>query len=101
MAVQFEAGYDDAALRLSAQDFVRLRGDPKYQAVVMESGTGYVYVAADVTRAPLDKKEVRQAINSPSTAPALIRRRWTGRSSGGPRRCPGRPFAGLRRGPGH
>jgi peptide/nickel transport system substrate-binding protein len=63
MAVQFEAGQHDAALRLSAQDFVRLRNDPKYQAVVMESGSGYVYVAADVTRAPLDKKEVRQAIN--------------------------------------
>lgn len=63
MAVQFEAGQHHAALRLSAQDFVRLRGDSKYQAVVMESGSGYVYVAADVTKAPLDKKEVRQAIN--------------------------------------
>jgi peptide/nickel transport system substrate-binding protein len=63
MAVQFEAGQHDAALRLSAQDFVRFRNDQKYEAVVMESGTGYVYVAADVTRAPLDKKEVRQAIN--------------------------------------
>jgi peptide/nickel transport system substrate-binding protein len=63
MAVQFEAGQHDAALRLSAQDFVRLRNDSKYQAVVLESGSGYMYVAADVTRAPLDKKEARQAIN--------------------------------------
>jgi peptide/nickel transport system substrate-binding protein len=63
MAVQFEAGAQDVALRVTAQDFTRLKNDPKFRAEVMESGSGYLYVAADVTVPPLDKKEVRQAIN--------------------------------------
>jgi peptide/nickel transport system substrate-binding protein len=63
LAVQFEAGQQDLAFRISAQDFTRLRQDPKFQAGIMESGSGYLYVAADVTRPPLDKKEVRRAIN--------------------------------------
>lgn len=63
MAVQFEAGQQDIALRVSAQDFTRLRQDQRYQAVVMETGNAYFYVAADVTKPPLDTKDVRQAIN--------------------------------------
>src|SRR3712207_1566022 len=50
MAVQFEAGQQDVALRVSAQDFVRLRNDPKYRAVVMESGSGYLYVRSEEPR---------------------------------------------------
>ena len=63
LAVQFEAGQQDLAFRISAQDFTRLRQDATFQAGIMESGSGYLYVAADVTRPPLDKKEVRRAIN--------------------------------------
>jgi len=63
MAVQFEAGQQDLALKVSAQDFERLRQDPKYQSVIMDTGNSYFYLAADVSKPPLDKKEVRQALN--------------------------------------
>src|SRR5205085_527855 len=38
MGVQLEAGAQDVARNVSPQDFTRLRSDPKYQAVVMETG---------------------------------------------------------------
>lgn len=63
MSVQFEAGQQDLALRISPQDYERLGRDPKNQAVVMETGNSYFYFASDVSRPPLDKKEVRQALN--------------------------------------
>src|SRR5581483_11217888 len=64
LGVQFEAGAHDLALRPSAQDFARLRQDARFRGTVMDTGDSFYYVAADVTVPPLDKKEVRQAINS-------------------------------------
>jgi peptide/nickel transport system substrate-binding protein len=63
MGVQFEAGVQDLTLRPSAQDFARLRQDGRFRGTVMDTGDSFYYVAADVKVPPLDKQEVRQAIN--------------------------------------
>jgi peptide/nickel transport system substrate-binding protein len=63
MGVQSEAGAQNLVLRPTAQDFARLRQDGRFRGTVMDTGDSFYYVAADVTAPPLDKKEVRQAIN--------------------------------------
>jgi peptide/nickel transport system substrate-binding protein len=63
MGVQFEAGAYDLALKPSAQDYGRLSKDGRFKGTVMDTGDSFYYVAADVKVPPLDKKEVRQAIN--------------------------------------
>ncbi len=63
LGVQLEAGQQDLAVAVSSQDFVRLRQDNRYTAVAAEGPGGSLYLAANVTVAPLDKKEVRLAIH--------------------------------------
>lgn len=63
LGVQLESGQQDFAVGVSSQDFVRLRQDQRYTAVAAEGPGGSLYLAANVTVAPLDKKEVRLAIH--------------------------------------
>jgi peptide/nickel transport system substrate-binding protein len=63
MTAELEAGATDLIVLPSWIDFVRLKADPKYQAVITPM-PGYFYMfQPNVTFKPLDDKRVRQALN--------------------------------------
>ena len=63
MTAELEAGAADLIVLPSWRDFVRLKADPKYQAIVTPM-PGYFYMfQPNVTFKPLDDKRVRQALN--------------------------------------
>jgi peptide/nickel transport system substrate-binding protein len=63
MVTQLEAGALDAANLPPVRDAVRLQKDPKYQLMVNQHTGGYYLIALNTALPPLDKKEVRQALN--------------------------------------
>jgi peptide/nickel transport system substrate-binding protein len=63
MVVQFEAGAIDAAIGSPLRDAARLKDDPKYRYVANTTAGTYTLVVVNTTLPPLDRKEVRQAIN--------------------------------------
>src|SRR5215207_6731507 len=63
MTAELEAGASDLIILPSWIHFVRLKSDPKYQAIVTPM-PGYFYMfQPNVTFKPLDDKRVRQALN--------------------------------------
>lgn len=63
MTSELEAGSSDLIVLPSWIDFVRLKSDPNYQAIVTPM-PGYFYMfQPNVTFKPLDDKRVRQALN--------------------------------------
>jgi peptide/nickel transport system substrate-binding protein len=63
MTAELEAGATDLIVLPSWRDFVRLKSDPKYQAVITPMA-GYFYMfQPNVTFKPLDDRRVRQALN--------------------------------------
>jgi peptide/nickel transport system substrate-binding protein len=63
MTSELEAGASDLIILPSWIDFVRLKSDPNYQAIVTPM-PGYFYMfQPNVTFKPLDDKRVRQALN--------------------------------------
>jgi peptide/nickel transport system substrate-binding protein len=58
---QFEAGGLDLVKTPPIQDFVRLKNDPNYQALLEPEGRFY-FVGVNTTFKPLDNKMVRQAL---------------------------------------
>ena len=63
LTVQLEAEQQDVALAVPAEEFVRLREDPRFETISNEAAQGYWYLAADVTTPPLDNAEVRKALH--------------------------------------
>jgi peptide/nickel transport system substrate-binding protein len=61
MVAQLEAGALDLAMTPSLPDFVRLRDDPRYQAVLFPNAPNFYMIQANSTLKPLDDKRVRQA----------------------------------------
>jgi peptide/nickel transport system substrate-binding protein len=63
MVAQLEAGALDAAIGTPLRDVARLKGDPKYRYYSNPAAGTYTVLVANTTQPPLDRKEVRQAIN--------------------------------------
>ena len=63
MDLQLESGALDIAKGPSIDDFVRLRSDPNYQAVIHPAAGWFFEVGFNTARAPFDDKRVRQAFN--------------------------------------
>jgi len=63
MVAQLEAGAIDAAVGPPLRDAARLKDDPKYHYVANTAAGTYTVLVVNTTLPPLDRKEVRQAIN--------------------------------------
>lgn len=63
MVAQLEAGSIDAVTGAPLRDVARLKDDPKYHHFPNQASGTYTLIVANTTQPPLDKKEVRQAIN--------------------------------------
>ncbi len=63
MVAGLEGGTLDEVDSPSLQDLVRLKDDPKYQALVVAASGQFVCFVANTTMPPLDNKQLRQAIN--------------------------------------
>jgi peptide/nickel transport system substrate-binding protein len=63
MVAQLEAGAIDGMLAAPLRDVARLKDDPKYHYFPNNAAGTYTLIVANTTQPPLDKKEVRQAIN--------------------------------------
>jgi peptide/nickel transport system substrate-binding protein len=64
MAVQLEAGQVDFIVNPTIQDFVRLSGDTtRYQGLELPNPAAFAMMQPNSTRAPMDNKLVRQALN--------------------------------------
>jgi peptide/nickel transport system substrate-binding protein len=63
MVVQLEAGAIDGAFGPPLRDATRLKDDPKYHYVRNDAAGTYSVVVVNTTQPPLDRKEVRQAVN--------------------------------------
>jgi peptide/nickel transport system substrate-binding protein len=61
MVSQLEAGAIDLAMTPGLPDFVRLKNDPKYQAVLFPNAPNFYMIQPNATLKPLDDKRVRQA----------------------------------------
>jgi peptide/nickel transport system substrate-binding protein len=72
MVVQFESGALDGMKAPPVNDFVRLKNDPKVQAMVHPATGAYYVVGFNCTVPPFDNPKVRQAFNW-----ALDRKRFT------------------------
>jgi peptide/nickel transport system substrate-binding protein len=72
MVTQFEAGSLDAIKTPPIPDFVRLKGDAKYQCLTNPYTGSYYFLGTNVAFPPLDNKLVRQALNY-----AIDRQRFT------------------------
>jgi peptide/nickel transport system substrate-binding protein len=72
MVVQTEAGSLDGMKAPPVNDFVRLKNDPKFQALVHPATGAYYVVGFNCTVSPFDNPRVRQAFNW-----ALDRKRFT------------------------
>ena len=63
MVAQLEAGSIDGMLAGPLRDVARLKDDPKYHYFSNNAAGTYTLIVANTTQPPLEKKEVRQAIN--------------------------------------
>ena len=63
MATRLEAGALDAINAPSLEDFVRLKADPKYVALIPPGQNSALAVGATTVMPPTDNKKVRQALN--------------------------------------
>jgi peptide/nickel transport system substrate-binding protein len=63
MVVGLEAGALDQVDAPGLPDLVRLKADPRYQALVVATSGQFVCMVANTTVAPTDNKQFRQAIN--------------------------------------
>ena len=63
MVIQFEAEALDLIRNPTKPDFVRLKADPKHQAIQHPARAGAYALGINVKRPPLDNKKVRQALN--------------------------------------
>jgi peptide/nickel transport system substrate-binding protein len=63
MVAQLEASAIDGMLAAPLRDLARLKNDPKYHFFPNQAAGTYTLIVANTTQPPLDKKEVRQAIN--------------------------------------
>jgi peptide/nickel transport system substrate-binding protein len=63
MVVQFEADALDLIRNPTKSDFVRLKGNPQYQAIQHPASASAYGLGVNVNRPPLDNKVVRQALN--------------------------------------
>jgi peptide/nickel transport system substrate-binding protein len=63
MVVGLEGGALDEADSPSLGDLVRLKSDPRFQALVVAASGQFVCMVANTTVAPTDSKQFRQAIN--------------------------------------
>ncbi|MBV8086094.1 MAG: ABC transporter substrate-binding protein [Chloroflexi bacterium] len=60
---QFEGGAFDIARSIPLLDFVRLRGDAKYQTLPNKLSTSFHVIGANIKYPPFDNKVLRQALN--------------------------------------
>ncbi|MBV8085811.1 MAG: ABC transporter substrate-binding protein [Chloroflexi bacterium] len=72
MVAQLEAGALDLVDSPAILDLVRLKADPKYQAIVLLNSGSFVVMVANTTTAPTNNKMFRQGINY-----AINRQRFT------------------------
>jgi peptide/nickel transport system substrate-binding protein len=72
MGLQLESGALDIIKGPSVDDFVRLRDDPNYQAIIHPAAGWFYEVGFNTARPPFDDKRVRQAFNY-----AIDRQRFT------------------------
>ena len=63
MVAGLEGGALDEVDSPNLQDLVRLKDDPKYQALVVAASGQFVCFVANTTKPPMDNKQFRQAIN--------------------------------------
>jgi peptide/nickel transport system substrate-binding protein len=63
LVTRFEAGAFDLIKTPPLRDYVRLKADPHYQGVEHPTDGRYFLFGVNVTRPPLDNKQVRQALN--------------------------------------
>jgi peptide/nickel transport system substrate-binding protein len=63
MVAQLEAGSLDATLGTPLRDMARLKDDPKYDYFANSGAGTYTVLVVNTTQPPLDRKEVRQALN--------------------------------------
>jgi peptide/nickel transport system substrate-binding protein len=63
MVAGLEAGALDQVDSPGLLDLVRLKADPKYQALVIASSGQFVCIVANTTVSPTDSKQFRQAVN--------------------------------------
>jgi peptide/nickel transport system substrate-binding protein len=63
MVAGLEGGTLDEVDSPNLQDLVRLKDDPKYQALVVAASGQFVCFVANTTMPPMDNKQFRQAIN--------------------------------------
>lgn len=63
MVAQVEASSIDGMIGAPLRDLARLKDDPKYHYFPNQASGTYTLIVANTTQAPMDKKEVRQAIN--------------------------------------
>ncbi|MBV9323934.1 MAG: hypothetical protein JO352_09135 [Chloroflexi bacterium] len=63
MVVQLEASAIDGVIAAPLRDLARLKDDPNYHYFPNQAAGTYTLIVANTTQPPLDKKEVRQAVN--------------------------------------
>ncbi len=63
LVTQFEAGTLDLIKTPPLRDYVRLKADPHHQGIEHPTDGRYFLFGVNVTRPPLDNKQVRQALN--------------------------------------
>jgi peptide/nickel transport system substrate-binding protein len=63
MVAQFEAGTADFIVNPPLQDLSRLKSDPQYQVLELPNPAAFWMLQPNSTRAPMDDKRVRQALN--------------------------------------
>jgi peptide/nickel transport system substrate-binding protein len=63
MVATLEAGAVDEIDSPNLLDVIRLKADPKYQALVVAASGQFVCIVANTTVAPTDNKQFRQAVN--------------------------------------
>jgi peptide/nickel transport system substrate-binding protein len=63
MVAQFEAGTADFIVNPPLQDLSRLKSDPQYQVLELPNPAAFWMLQPNSTRAPMDDKRVREALN--------------------------------------
>ena len=61
--VQFEAGAHDFSLNPPINDFIRLKSNPDYRAVLLPNPAAFFIIQPNPTIKPFDDKRARQALN--------------------------------------
>src|SRR5439155_7061373 len=63
MLAQYEAGAADFVVNPPLRDYVRLTADPQNQGLELPNPAAFWMLQPNSTRAPMDDKRVRQALN--------------------------------------